>query len=403
MKEGFIGLREAIERTFKLLPKPLEIVTSVLHCTGLVTSRDVYAQVDSPSTDVSMKDGYAIRVSDVRYATGKTPVTLDLCGVLGAGEANDVSVLPGTTVRILTGARIPIGADAVIAEEYVTISGGRIHISEPETVGRNILLKGNDIARGELIVAAGTYLTPGKIGLLAAGGIADLQVIGRPRVALIASGDEIMLPGSMPCVGKIYASNLLTLNSWCRRYELNTEVFHVLDDEKQLKDSIGLASEGNDVIVTSGGAWTSDRDLMIRALDDLGWKKSYHRVRLGPGKAVGFGLLLGKPVFILPGGPPSNLVAFIQVVLPALRKLCGYREPFLPQIQAQLGQTVEGQVDWTQAIFGCLEWKDGQSMFFPQEDISRLKNIAAAEAILLIPEGARGYLDGTKVNVQLLE
>jgi molybdopterin molybdotransferase len=350
-----------------------------------------------------MKDGFAIRAADTRNATDKVPADLDICGMLGAGEETDIIVRPGTTVRVLTGARIPAGADSVIAEEFVTISSSSVRILEPEAVGRNILLKGSDVTRGDLVVAAGTFLKPGKIGLLAAGGIANLQVICRPAVALIASGDEIMLPGSVPCDGKIYASNLLTLNGWCRRYGLVTEVFHVPDDQNRLKEIIKHALEDNDVLVTSGGAWTGDRDLMARALDDLGWEKSYHRVRLGPGKAVGFGLLNGKPVFMLPGGPPSNLVAFLQVVLPALKKLCGHSDIFLPRVQAYLDRTVEGQSDWTQAIFGCLKRKNGKTVFFQTENISRLKNIAAAEAILLIPEGITVLDKGAMVSVQLLE
>ncbi len=403
MRNGFIGLQEALERTFNRMPEPTKTLVSLMECTGLVTASDAVSEVDSPSANVSMKDGYAIRVADTRDATDKTPVDLVLCGMLAAGEATEIAVQPGTTVRILTGAQIPEGADTVIAEEFVTISGSSIRITEPEFVGRNILPMGSDVVRGDLVVSAGTSLTPGRIGLLAAGGIANLHVFYPPTVALIASGDEIMLPGSVPCDGKIYASNLLTLNGWCHRYGLISEVFHVPDDINQLEKTIKRAIEGNDALVTSGGAWTGDRDLMVRVLDNLGWEKSYHHVRLGPGKAVGFGLLNGKPVFILPGGPPSNLVAFLQIVLPALRKLCGHPDVYLPRVQAQLDQTIEGQTDWTQAIFGCLNRKDGQSIFSPTEDISRLKNIAAAEALLLIPEGVSRYEDGATVGVQLLK
>lgn len=319
MKNGFIGLQEALDRTFSLLPKRPEIPMTLLESAGLVTTRDVRAKVDSPSADVSMKDGYAILAVDVQHATPKTPVDLRLCGILGAGDATERVLRPGTTLRILTGARIPTGADTVVAEEFVRLFGEWVRFSEPEAVGRNILAKGSDVTRGDLIVAAETYLTPAKVGLLAAGGIAELLVICRPKVALIASGDEIMLPGSAPCAGKVYASNLMTLNAWCRRYGLDTKVFHEPDNEKRLRETIKCATESHDTLVTSGGAWTGDRDLMVRVLDGLGWKKSYHHVRLGPGKAVGFGLVREKPVFILPGGPPSNLVAFLQVALPALR------------------------------------------------------------------------------------
>ncbi len=202
MRNGFIGLQEALERTFNRMPEPTKTLVSLLECTGLVTASDAVSEVDSPSANVSMKDGYAIRVADTRDATDKTPVDLVLCGMLAAGEATEIAVQPGTTVRILTGAQIPEGADTVIAEEFVTISGSSIRITEPEFVGRNILPMGSDVVRGDLVVSAGTSLTPGRIGLLAAGGIANLHVFYPPTVALIASGDEIMLPGSVPWTGK---------------------------------------------------------------------------------------------------------------------------------------------------------------------------------------------------------
>jgi molybdopterin molybdotransferase len=252
-------------------------------------------------------------------------------------------------------------------------------------------------------VPAGAHLGPGKVGLLAAGGISEILVFKRPKLALIASGDEIMLPGSTPIAGNVYASNLLTLNGWCCRYGLATELFHVPDNENQLIESIRRAMNGNDALVTSGGAWTGDRDLMVRVLDHLGWEKFFHHVRLGPGKAVGFGVLNDKPVFILPGGPPSNLVAFLQIVLPALRKLCGHNDVFLPRIHASLTQTVEGQIDWTQAIFGQLNRTNGTLEFSLRDSSSRLRNLAFAEALMLIPEGISSLEKGSVVSVQLLE
>ena len=212
-----------------------------------------------------------------------------------------------------------------------------------------------------------------------------------------------MLPGSTPIDGKVYASNLLTLNGWCSRYGLPTELFHVPDNENRLIETIKHAMDGNDALVTSGGAWTGDRDLMVRVLDHLGWEKFFHHVRLGPGKAVGFGVLNGKPVFILPGGPPSNLVAFLQIVLPALRKLCGHNDVFLPRIRAFLTQTVEGQIDWTQAIFGQLNRTNCRLELSLGDSSSRMQNMAFAEALMLIPEGISRFEKGAMVSVQLLE
>ena len=403
MKCGFIGLQEALDLTFRHLPKLSKSLSPIAGCTDQVLAEDTCAVVDSPSADVSLKDGYAIQAIDIRHAGKDKPVKLEICGVLGAGDSTKISVSPGKTLRILTGAKIPVGADTVIAEEFVHVSDSHIHISRPEPAGLNVLAAGSDIRCDDLIVPAGAYLSPGKIGLLAAGGISEIFVFKRPKLALIASGDEILLPGSAPVEGKVYASNLLTLNSWCCRYGLATELFHAPDNENQLIEAIRRAMNGNDALVTSGGAWTGDRDLMARVFDNLGWVKYFHHVRLGPGKAVGFGLLNDKPVFILPGGPPSNLVAFLQIVLPALRKLCGHKNVFLPRIQAFLSQTVEGQTDWTQAIFGHLNRTKDTIEFSLGDITSRLQNLAFADALLLIPEGISRFEKGTMASVQLLK
>jgi molybdopterin molybdotransferase len=143
--------------------------------------------------------------------------------------------------------------------------------------------------------------------------------------------------------------------------------------------------------------------MMARVLEELGWEKIYHRVRLGPGKAVGFGLLAGKPVFILPGGPPSNLVAFLELALPALLRLCGHRDPGLRQVTARLAEPVSGQVDWTQAIFGRLQNReDGFHFQAHGRPGSRLQSMAEAQGLLLIPEGTAGFQSRASVRVQLL-
>ena len=142
--------------------------------------------------------------------------------------------------------------------------------------------------------------------------------------------------------------------------------------------------------------------MTVRSLEALGWKKTYHRVRLGPGKAVGFGMLEKKPVFILPGGPPSNLVAFLLLALPGLLRMSGHPDPGLPQVPAVIVETVEGQSSWTQAIFGRLSNAQGQFGFHPDSGNDRFKNMSVAEALLLIPEGVSCLPAGESVKVRML-
>jgi len=398
----FIGFQTALESTLKTI-QPLAVVeTNITNSTGLISAEKLYALVDSPSVDVSMKDGFAVNSSDVSGATTENPVRLSLVGISGAGQNDRFVVDPGTAVRILTGARIPESADTVVAEELVTYSTEEVNIYKHAEPGRNILAKGSDVTQGEIIVPEGSFLTPGKIGLLAAGGIESIRVYRRPRVALIATGDEMVLPGRPLAEGSIYASNLLTLHAWCRRFGMITRLDIAPDKEDMLKEKLLQMALSHDALITSGGAWTGDRDLMEKVLNALGWRMVYHHVRLGPGKAVGFGMLNEKPVFILPGGPPSNLVAFLQLSLPGLLKLSGYLGPSLPQVTVVLGEKLEGQNDWTQAIFGYLKDGHKEPIFLPTNSFSRLKNMADAKALLLIPEGVARYRKGEVVSVQML-
>lgn len=398
----YIGFQTALEWTLRHI-KPLDVVEMNLdESVGFVSSEKLRARVDSPSVDVSMKDGYAVKSLDVSGATSENPVCLRLVGISGAGQKDRFIVDPETAVSIMTGARIPEGADAIVAEEFTANSSKTVNIYKYAEPGRNILAKGSDISRDEIIVQDGSFLTPGKIGLLAAGGIECVHVYRQPRVALVATGDEVVFPGQPLSEGNIYASNLLTLHAWCRQFGMITGLEIVPDREDMLKEKLFQMTLSHDALITSGGAWTGDRDLMEKVLKALSWKKVYHHVRLGPGKAVGFGMLNGKPVFILPGGPPSNLVAFLQLALPGLLKLSGHLDPGLPQMTAILDEALEGQYDWTQAIFGYLQNKRTEPIFRPTNSFSRLKNMADAKALLLIPEGVSRYREGEVVAVQLL-
>ncbi len=394
-----IGFARALKETLVAIQPGEPIERPVSDCEGHIAAEPVFARVDSPSTNASLKDGYALRAADC--ASGAQPLPVSGCSA--AGQPEMTVLKPGTAQRILTGARLPEGADTVVAEEFTSLSTAGLTIAKATDRGRNILPRGSDIETGERLLATGQRLTPGRIGLLVAGGHHRVQVYRKPNVGLIATGDEVLLPGEPLSPGKLYASNLITLNSWCRHFGFGAVLAVAGDNTDALREKIELAMETADALVTSGGAWTGDRDMMSGVLGDLGWEKKYHRVRLGPGKAVGFGLLAGKPVFMLPGGPPSNLVAFLELALPGLQKLSGYRLPGLGQVPVLLKESVSGQSDWTQALFGTLE-RDRDALWFQPDGrpASRLKSMADAGALLLIPEGVTAFSAGQTVTIQVL-
>ena len=367
---------------------------------GHVLAQDMVSRVNSPSVNASLKDGYAICSADIAEATPDTPVHLRLAGLVAAGGRWEGTVTPGAAVRILTGAPMPAGAEAVVSNEFASDDGVTVTVWKHAEPGRNVLPLGSDVRAGATIVAAGSVLRPTTLGLLAAAGFAQAPVLRFPRVALIATGDEIVAP-SMPLPeGGLYASNLVTLAAWCRHYGMPSATEVVPDDRDSIRRELLAQIEVHDALITCGGAWTGDRDLVVGLLDELGWNRRYHRVRLGPGKGVAFGVWRDKPVFCLPGGPPSNQMAFLQLALPGLRRLAGFETPALPRVMARLERSVGRQLDWTEGVHGRLLRRD-TLVFSPMRMASRLQEMALTEGIVLVPEGVSSFPAGSVVPIQL--
>ena len=405
IKSLSLGLNEALRLTLEgVKPLPAEQV-ALVDSVGRTAASELFALVDSPSTDASLKDGYAVISREVAHATAQDPVRLRLLGAMAAGaERKDILIKPGTTVRVLTGARIPSGADAVVPEEGVRREEGDVMIETSAEPGANILPRGTDVSFRTCILRSGRHISPGMAGLLAAAGHSKIPVFRNPVVGIIGTGDEIVQPGEPLTEGKLYASNIMTLAGWCNRYRMKSLMTIVRDDHDAIFRALERLSGETDAVITSGGAWTGDRDMLARVLAGLGWKEVFHRIRIGPGKAVGFGTLDEKPVFILPGGPPSNLMGFLQIALPGLLALSGHESPGLPRINARLASQLKGRdQDWTDFFFGTLELDDGMPTFHPLIDPSRLRSIAEATAVASIPEGQDCLLEGSIIPVQLLE
>lgn len=403
VKDMSIGLKEALRLTLEGMRKlPAESV-ALVDSIGRVAASDLYALVDSPSIDVSRKDGYAVRSREISHAAATNPLRLKLSGTMAAGGKKDIELQPGTAVRVLTGARIPAGADAVVAEEFTKQEGNDVLIEAPVGTVRNILPRGGDVAAKQLVLRSGRQISPSVMGLLAAAGHSTVSVFVNPVVGIIGTGDEIVEIGKPLKEGELYASNIITLAGWCNRYKMKTRTEIVKDDFDAILNAFKVLSGETDAMITSGGAWTGDRDMVARALEELGWEKVFHRVRMGPGKAVGFGILDEKPVFILPGGPPSNLLGFLQIALPGLLSLCGHADPGLPGINARLASELKGgDTGWTDFFFGTLEFNDELPAFYPMQKRSRLSSIAEATAVASIPEGRDHLSEGSIIFVQLL-
>jgi molybdopterin molybdotransferase len=396
-----IGLKEALFLTLDAIGTLKPVSVPVHEGGGFVASEDLLSMVDCPSATSSLRDGYAVISADIENASRGNGVPLTVSGTLAAGDPTEKTVRQGETVQVLTGAVIPKGADAVVSVEFTALQGDRVVCYRDAPPGCNLLFQGSDVAADGLIVKRGQLLTPALTGLLAAGGLEKVGVFPTPRVAVVATGDEVVAPGFPLKTGQLYASNIVTLYSWLRYFGMPGETAVVRDDPRELEKTFHNLLKKNDVLLTSGGVWKSERDLTTKILDEMGWEMLFHRVRIGPGKAVALGILDGKPIFCLPGGPPSNEMAFLQIALPGLLQMAGKPAAPFPLRKVRLAEEVSGDITWTQFFQASLEKKGGEWWAIPHRMKSRIQSQARAQALIKISEGVKCLPPGI-IEVQTL-
>ncbi len=389
-----IGFNEAIRLTMDHAAAIGTVSMSVIKAAGRIVSQDVSALVDSPSVDASLKDGYAVISSDITEAMKANPVKLKVIASVAAGDCSGHRLHSGEAIRILTGAPLPEDAQAVLTEEFTANDGDFIYAHADANPGRNVLEKGSDVRIGQTLARAGQTLTPQRIGLLVAGGVTHVTVFKKTKIGLLATGSEVIMPGQPMSPGKVYASNVVLQQAWLTMLGFDVRVLSAIDSVDRLAESMLELSKTCDVIITSGGAWKGDRDLISLVIDFLGGKMVFHRLRLGPGKASGMAILNDQPVFCLPGGPSSNMFGFVMIVLPALYKMSGIeRLPFL-SLKGILAKDISGQTDWTNLV-QCQIIKNGPDILLsPRKMKSRLISMATDHAIVVIPEGVEKFKAG---------
>ncbi len=370
---------------------------------GRTLAGEIIARVDCPLHATSRRDGYAVVSDDLRHAAPGNPVTLQVTGRSGAGDALCGRVGRGQAHRVTTGAPLPQGADAVLSEEYAALEGDRLHCRNTAEPGRNVLPRGADIRAGERVAAPGARLSPPRLALIAASGHARVRVVGNPRVAVIAAGSELVLPGEPLGAGKLYASNLVQISGWLARFGIPWEAEIVADRRGEIARALEGALSRCDALITCGGAWGSEKDLTWNAALELGLKGIFRRVRMSPGKPVGFGLLAGKPLFLLPGGPSANETAFLTLALPALLRMRGEEPPAFPRIGARLAEAVRGERGWTRFVPARLAAGPDLPWAVPLRGGSVLRSLAEKQALVCLSEERESFAPGETVTIDLLE
>lgn len=348
---------------------------------GRVLAEDVAARVTQPPADVSAMDGYAVRAADA----GTVPATLRVIGEAPAGGAYPGTVGSGEAVRIFTGGPVPAGADAIVIQEDVDRGGDTIALREAAVAGRHIRRRGLDFREGDVALKAGRRLTARDIGLCAAMNVPWLPVRRRPRIALLATGDEVVRPGEPIGPNQIVSSNAYALAALIESRGGIAIDLGIAPDSRDALAAMAEGARGADMLVTMGGASVGDRDLVQAVLGEKGLQTEFWRIAMRPGKPLIFGHIQGTPLLGLPGNPVSSMICGLLFLGTALHRFLGAEGPALQTETVTLGRDLPLNDTRRDYLRASLERKGGQLVAtpFPMQDSSQLSALARAQCLLI--------------------
>ncbi|NOZ85900.1 MAG: molybdopterin molybdotransferase MoeA [Deltaproteobacteria bacterium] len=402
-----IEFDEAIKRTLAIAkPHPRERV-GLLKALGRVLREDVKAGFDIPPFDKSAMDGYAVRLSDLAGTSQESPVTLRVTGEQPAGGKNTLKVEPGCAVRIMTGAPLPAGTQAVVMQEDTKRKGDLLQVFKAVKEFENCAEAGEDVKKGNIVLRSGSLLGPAEIGMAASTGKAALYVTKRPRAAVISTGDEVHRPGKpRPNRTGIFDANGYSLTSLLTQEGCDAKFLGIARDRPGMLEAKLARAADFDMVFLSGGVSVGDFDLVRKQLIATGYKEIYWRVAMKPGKPTFLGRKGRKVVFGLPGNPVSVMVVFNVLVRPYLDALLGKNAGGPAGLKARLtGQvTLKGnrrqflRATLTTSKDGCLEVTP-----YPNQKSGVLRSMVESNALLNLEGGTYELKPGAMVDVLPLE
>jgi len=406
------GLRSMADHRDYLLSSVAELPPfgqRILDAVGLSLSEDVVARVSLPGFDNSAMDGYAVRAADVAEASPDRPVGLPVVGEIPAGARAPHRLSPGTAMKIMTGAPVPGGADAVVPYENTDRGAHDVAVLAPSEPGQHIRRTGEDVPAGTRVLTAGHQLGPRDIGLLAALGRDKVMVRPRPRVVVIATGSELVPPGSDLVQGEqIYDSNSYLLAAVARA--AGAQVFRVglvADEPEELAQLITDQLLRADLLLTTGGVSQGDYDIVKSVLPQLG-STDFAQVAMQPGKPQGFGLIGtdAVPMIMLPGNPVSAFVSFEAFARPVIRKLMGltsYVRPTVTCEAATMMTSRRGRRQFARGVVTTTATGTRQVELVGGHGSHLLRNLAEANALVVLPEEVDFVAAGDVVEAWLLD
>ena len=392
------------EITRDIQPREIERI-ALLDALGLVLTADAIARYTLPQWDNSAMDGYAVRAADIEGASAEAPVTLPVLETVAAGAFASRALRPGETMRIMTGAPIPEGADTVVRVEDTDAGTERVAIRNARDARKNIRPRGEDFREGSTVIAAGTPLAAAQLGVLASLGYADVQVHRRPVVAIAGSGDELVDIDQFDDViagRKIVASNRYTLDALVRQAGgIPKHLGNAADTEASLR-AVLEQSRGADLLVTSAGASVGEYDYTRKVLESLGAELRFWRVRMRPGAPLGFGTLEGMPWIGLPGNPVSAMVTFELFARPVIRRMLGHTRLFRRAVPATVEEPVAIGARLTHFLRAITRVRDDGALSVrltgPQGS-GILTSMSQANALLVVPDDRPRVEAGERLNV----
>jgi molybdopterin molybdotransferase len=374
-------------------------------CAGRVLAQDVVSGINIPMLDNSAMDGYAVRAGETTDASSEKPVILRITGEIQAGAVRLAgSVGPGCAIRIMTGAPIPAGADAVIRFEDTSESNDLVSIFVPVIPGDNIRRSGEDVERGMVVLKKGDRIRSADIGMLASVNVVRVQVHRMPVVAVVSTGDEVVEPGEELLPGQVRNSNAYTLVSELRACGCMPCYLGIVRDSRDATEKIFGEAMRCDVMITTGGVSMGRYDFVKEAIAGLGVEISIQNIRMKPGKPCVFGTKGPLLFFGLPGNPVSTMVSFTQFVRPALLALMGASRISKPVVRAVLREDISkkpGRMHFMRGVFTVQEGEFFVSTTGPQGS-GILRSMSTANCLILLPEKTSHIPAGGQVFIQLI-
>lgn len=389
-----IGVSDALKEIDTAI-KPLDTENvQLINALNQVISTSINSPIDMPPFPQSAMDGYAVNGSTDRRS-------FTLIGEIKAGDDPKSYILQeGEAVRIFTGAAVPTGASAVIKQEDVEVNGGQITVKNDWTSQANIRPQGEQIETGALAMEANTVVTSGVAGFLYTLGIQEVDVFCKPKVAIIATGNELTEPGKALTPGKIYESNTYMLQMALHQLGIEAQIMHVEDDYKSTYECIQNALNECDLLLTSGGISVGDYDFVEQAFLENQVTPIFYKIKQKPGKPVFFGTKEAKAVFGLPGNPAAALSSFYIYVIPAIRKMMGYKNT---QLETRVFSLAEDYKKTPKiAHFLKAKYINNCVQILPAQSSAMLSSFAESNCLVHMPEGQDFWSKDAKVTAYIL-